>query len=131
MKSVGPILIIAAAGMIFLTNCSSQATGSTPSSPNTSNPPVTTPGALTPGRLLASQCAQCHGTDGVSSTNVEGLAGEASGEILEEMREMQAENKNDLMTVQAHGYNDEQLQHIADYFASITGAPSEGSEEED
>lgn len=80
------------------------------------------------GRLLASQCAQCHGTDGNSSNEIEGLAGESSGEIIEEMLEMKQENENDIMHKQAMGYSDAEIRIIAEYFASL---PNTGGHEDD
>lgn len=81
---------------------------------------TTPPAASVEGRLLASQCAQCHGTGGHSKTEIDSLAGESVGEILEEMREMKASNENDIMYLQAKGYTDEQIQLIANFFANQT-----------
>lgn len=86
----------------------------TPSIPT--NPTTLTPSA---GRLLAAQCAQCHGTDGVSRTDIDSLAGESRAEIIEEMLEMQNENDNEVMHLQAKGYTAEQIGLIADYFSSL------------
>lgn len=73
--------------------------------------------ASPPGRLLASNCFQCHGTDGKGG--FERLAGMSSREIYNEMREMKAENKpGDIMNRHAAGYTDAQLKLIADYFAA-------------
>ena len=47
--------------------------------------------ASPPGRLLASNCFQCHGTDGRGG--FDRLAGKSSNEIYNELREMKAENK--------------------------------------
>ena len=71
-----------------------------------------------PGRLLASNCFQCHGTDGNGSGTFEKLAGKSSNEIYNELREMKAENKRgDIMTIHAFGYTDAQLRALADYFS--------------
>lgn len=71
-----------------------------------------------PGRLLASNCFQCHGTDGKGSGTFETLAGKSASEIYNELREMKAENKRgEIMTIHAVGYTDAQLRAIADYFA--------------
>ena len=43
---------------------------------------------FTVNRLLASQCAQCHGTDGNAVGDMEELAGESARELLEELQEM-------------------------------------------
>lgn len=74
------------------------------------------------GRVLASQCAQCHGTDGYSRSDIDSLAGESYGEIVEEMTEMRRSNDgNDIMELQAHGYNDVQVRLIAEYFSKLPG----------
>lgn len=70
------------------------------------------------GRLLASQCFQCHGTDGKSQTGIDSLAGESVAELLEEMLEMQAGAENDIMHYQALGYNTEQIRAMAAFFAN-------------
>ena len=88
---------------------------------NPTNPsPPTSPVVTTPtaGRLLAAQCAQCHGTDGYSQTGIDSLAGEG-GEVIEEMLEMQAKNKNKVMHLQAKGYDLAQIKLIAGYFNSL------------
>lgn len=73
-----------------------------------------------PGRLLASQCAQCHGTDGRSRTEIDGLGGEEAGEIQEELGEMQMEfDPAEIMHLQANGYSDEQIRLISEYFATL------------
>lgn len=88
-----------------------------PTTPTPTNP--TTTSAPSAGRLLAAQCAQCHGTDGISKTGIDSLAGESRGEIIEEMLEMQNESNNEVMHLQAKGYNAEQIGLIADYFSSL------------
>ena len=71
-----------------------------------------------PGRLLASNCFQCHGTDGRGSGTFERLAGKSAREIASELREMKAENKRgDIMTIHALGYTDAQITLIADYLS--------------
>jgi len=73
--------------------------------------------ASPPGRLLASNCFQCHGTDGRGG--FERLAGKSSSEIYSELREMKAENKpGEIMNRHAAGYTDAQIKLIADYFAT-------------
>lgn len=83
------------------------------------------------GRLLASQCFQCHGTEGRSVSRIEGLAGEA-GEIASEMQEMKySTNLNDIMHRQAKGYSDSEIQAIAAYFANRYGGNSTGGNDSD
>ena len=80
-----------------------------------SNPDlVTTPSA---GRLLASQCAQCHRTDGNPDNGFEDLIGE---EIYGDLVEMKRENKRELMHLQANGYTEEQIILIDDYFDNLS-----------
>ncbi len=63
--------------------------------------PSVLPTAYTPdpGRLLGSQCAQCHGTNGVSVNKWDSIAGE--DKLHEEMFE---EGSGHIMTAQAKGY---------------------------
>lgn len=78
----------------------------------------TTSAVEVPGRLLASNCFQCHGTDGRGDGTFERLAGKSASEIYGELREMKAENKRgEIMTIHALGYTDAQLRSIADYFS--------------
>jgi len=76
------------------------------------DPIVTTPSA---GRLLAAQCAQCHGTDG-RGKSFDKLAGE---DLFEKLLEMHGKNKLDLMYLQARGYTQEQLGLISDYYSNL------------
>lgn len=73
-----------------------------------------------PGKLMASNCFQCHGTDGKKGV-FDSLAGETANEIIEELKEMQLKNEADkaIMKVHALAYTDEQIALIADYFASM------------
>lgn len=71
-----------------------------------------------PGRLLASNCFQCHGTDGRGG--LERIAGKSANEIYGELKEMQRKTPgNDIMVPHAKGYTDEQLRSIANYFAGV------------
>jgi cytochrome subunit of sulfide dehydrogenase len=73
------------------------------------------------GRLLAAQCAQCHGTNG-AGPGFDEIAGETSKELYSELLEMKNGNQIEgIMDRQAHGYTNEQLQLIADYLASQPG----------
>ena len=83
----------------------------------TSTPPAPT-GALS-GRLLASNCFQCHGTNG--NGGFDRLAGKSSTEIYNELREFASgkEDANGIMAAHAMGFSDAQLKSIASYFASV------------
>jgi cytochrome subunit of sulfide dehydrogenase len=71
------------------------------------------------GRLLASNCFQCHGTNG--SGGFEKLAGKSANSIYEELREFASgkEDANGIMAAHAMGFSDAQLKSIATYFASV------------
>ena len=74
------------------------------------------PGSLsyTPdaGRLLGSQCAQCHGTNGVSVNEWDSIAGE--GEVLGE-----SFDDEPIMAAQAHGYTTEELTLIENWLQTL------------
>jgi len=73
---------------------------------------------LTTGRLLASQCAQCHGTNGHSTTSWDSIAGESARELIEEMKEIQAGDEDLIMQAQAHGYSDAEIEALAAWLAT-------------
>jgi sulfide dehydrogenase cytochrome subunit len=70
-----------------------------------------------PGRLLASNCFQCHGTNG--SGGFERLAGMSASELIGEMREMSAEKTPEIMDVHARAYTAAQIQAIANYLSKL------------
>ena len=71
-------------------------------------------------RLLASQCAQCHGTNGYSRNGIEGIAGEEAKDMYEDLTDMKGEDKpENIMDHQALGYSDQQIRRIARYYASL------------
>ena len=64
------------------------------------------------GRLLGSQCAQCHGTNGISSNEWDSIAGED---------EFISEDFSDepIMSAQAHGYTDEEKTLITNWLKTL------------
>lgn len=72
-----------------------------------------------PGQLLASNCFQCHGTNGNPQVAGFGrLAGKSSDDIFKKLKEFQADtDPNEIMIVHARGYTDAQLRLIADFFS--------------
>ena len=82
--------------------------------------------AATPpaGRLLASNCFQCHGTNGAGST-FDSIAGKSVDEIYNNLREMKSETPgNDIMKAHARGYTDEQLRQISAYLSQQRSSSS-------
>ncbi|WP_019613138.1 c-type cytochrome [Psychromonas ossibalaenae] len=79
------------------------------------------------GRLLASQCFQCHGTNGNSTNDWDSITGESVSETVEEMQEFKSgEEDEPIMEAQAHGYSNAEIIVLAEWLAT---QPS--SEEED
>ncbi len=68
------------------------------------------------GRLWATNCFQCHGTDGQSG-GFDQLAGDDAKDLYEKLKDQQT--KNTIMGSHARGYTDAELRAIAAYFASV------------
>lgn len=89
----------------------------TVTSPTAPPPPPPPSSEIHPGRLLASNCFQCHGTNG--SGGFDRIQG--STEVLSELRKFASgeEDPTGIMAAHAVGYTDEQLQLIADYLSKL------------
>ena len=71
-----------------------------------------------PGRLLASNCFQCHGTNG-KGPGFDSLPGKPSNEIYKERKEFQSGKEgNGIMAKHAMAYTDEQLKLMSAWFAT-------------
>lgn len=69
------------------------------------------------GRLLASNCFQCHGTNG-KGPGFERLSGESADEIYKELKEFQSGKEgNGIMAKHALGYTDAQLRALSDWLS--------------
>ena len=86
----------------------------TTAAPTFAAPPV--------GRLLASQCFQCHGTNGQSVSSIDSIGGKNANELFNELREMQAKTELEVMNQQAKVYTLDELRQIADYLATLPSA---------
>ena len=73
-------------------------------------------GEIHPGRLLASNCFQCHGTNG-SSGGFDRLQGDSRADLLDKLRNFASGDGDSIMAAHALGYTDEQLQLIADFLS--------------
>lgn len=72
------------------------------------------------GRLLASNCANCHGTDGRSQGGMPGLAGLSKAYIVKQMQDYKSGKRAaTIMHQLAKGYNDVEIEALAAYFSSI------------
>jgi len=80
-------------------------------------------------RLLAAQCAQCHGTNGHAVGDMDGLSDEGYKDLYEDLEDMRSEDQpEDIMDHQALGYTDDQVRRIARYFGTISGKADEEPE---
>jgi mono/diheme cytochrome c family protein len=75
------------------------------------------PASAETGRLLASQCAQCHGTNG-AGPGFEQIAGK---DLFNDLIDMKYRPIEGIMDRQARGYTDAQLRLIADYLSTLPG----------
>ena len=64
------------------------------------------------GRLLGSQCAQCHGTNGISVNKWDSIAGE--DELVNEIFDDEP-----IMLAQAHGYTSEEIILIGNWLKTL------------
>lgn len=72
--------------------------------------------AVSGSRLWASNCAQCHGTNGQSGA-IDQLAGDPVSDTVSKMKDQRTHNS--IMGAVARGLTDAEVQAIAEYFASI------------
>ncbi|UOG93157.1 MAG: c-type cytochrome [Candidatus Thiothrix sulfatifontis] len=120
-------------------NTDTTSTGSASSGTNTGSTvtTVTTPAATGTApainapdgaRLLASQCFQCHGMNGVSATGIESIAGDSAADLIEEMLEMKYSTKIDIMHYQAKGYSEAEIRSMAQYLSALPKDPNGGND---
>lgn len=70
------------------------------------------------GRLLASNCFQCHGTNG-KGPGFDTLAGKSASELYSELKEFQSGKEgNGIMARHAMGFTDTQLRAIAAWLST-------------
>ena len=71
------------------------------------------------GRNIAANCANCHGTNGVSQGVVPSLAGQSKGDLVRKMQDFKAgRTPSTIMTQLAKGYTDDQIDLAATFFAA-------------
>jgi cytochrome subunit of sulfide dehydrogenase len=71
-----------------------------------------------PGRLLASNCFQCHGTNG-KGPGFDEIAGKSVGEIYKKLKEFQAGKEGSgIMAKHSLGYTDAQLMAIDSWLST-------------
>jgi sulfide dehydrogenase cytochrome subunit len=69
-----------------------------------------------PGRLLASNCFQCHGTNGYAGELK--IGEQSASSIISDINEMKTKDpRSNIMNVHAKAYTTEEIQLIADYIS--------------
>ena len=80
-------------------------------------------------RMIASQCAQCHGTNGKAVGRFESLTDESFKDLYEDLSDMRKEDRaENIMDHQALGYTQEQIYRIARYYGMLAGKAGEAPE---
>jgi cytochrome subunit of sulfide dehydrogenase len=71
-------------------------------------------------RLLASNCANCHGTDGRSQGGMPALTGMAKPYIVQQLQEFKSGKRTaTIMHQLSKGYTDAEIDALAGYFSSL------------
>jgi sulfide dehydrogenase cytochrome subunit len=86
---------------------------------------ATTVSAAPPaGQLLASQCAQCHGTNG-GGPGFDEIAGKSANDLYGDLLEMKYTTQiESIMDRQARGYTDAQLYDLSNYLSTLPQSES-------
>ena len=71
------------------------------------------------GRFIASNCANCHGTNGASIGGMPSLAGRQRAELLQQLKDFREGKRHaTIMHQLAKGYSDAQLEAVATYLSA-------------
>lgn len=71
-------------------------------------------------RMIASQCAQCHGTNGYARGSYPDLGGDEAKDLADHLYDMKGEDRpSGIMDHQALGYTDDQIRRIAQYYSTL------------
>jgi sulfide dehydrogenase cytochrome subunit len=83
-------------------------------------------------RMIAAQCAQCHGTDGHAAGDIDQIAGKDTADLYKKLLDMKGEDRPEgIMDHQALGYTDEQLYRIARYYSTVPESSRDSKSEDD
>ena len=75
------------------------------------------------GRLLAANCAQCHGTNGVSTNGWDSIAGEK--DLLEEFYE----DEYPLMSAVAHGFSQDEVAKMGGWLSTLSKSSEDDNDD--
>jgi cytochrome c553 len=78
-----------------------------------------------PGQLLASMCAQCHGTNGQAVSGISSISGKNSDEMYKTLLERSQRRAENIMDLQARAFTPAQLRQIANYLATQLAGPAD------
>ena len=95
--------------------------------------PVSQAADLEAGKARATAvCAACHGGNGVSvAAGIPNLAGQKVGYLTDQLQAFKAgERKSDLMSAIASQLNDQDIENVTTFFASLPGAPNGAAKSE-
>jgi cytochrome subunit of sulfide dehydrogenase len=83
----------------------------------TSVAPASIAQAVPSGRLLASNCFQCHGTNG-RGPGFDTVGGKSAAELYEKLKSFQSGKEGDgIMVNHARGFTDAQIRQLADWLS--------------
>lgn len=124
--ALGALLVACGGGGSTTTISGDNDSGTTGTANTTTTTTTTAGGSIAPAitapdgsRLLASQCFQCHGMNGVSASGIDSIAGESAASLVEEMLEMKYSTEIDIMHYQAKGYSEDEIRSMAVYIAAL------------
>lgn len=106
---IAPWKLSALASAFILAGCGG---GSSTTTSSTTTAIISTNYTANEGRLLGSQCAQCHGTNGISVNEWDSIAGE--DDLLDEIFDDEP-----IMNAQAHGYTNEEILLIESWLKTL------------
>ena len=73
------------------------------------------------GEMLSLSCANCHGTDGKSSTTIPSIAGLDKNYMYQTLLDFKAGKREDTFMMQKHtkGFTDDELEQLSYYFSKV------------
>ena len=121
---LGGLLVACGGGGTATSSNSDSNTGSTGSTTTAASGTAPNISAPDGARLLASQCFQCHGMNGISTTGIDSIAGDSAAHLVEEMLEMKYSTEVDIMHYQAKGYSEDEIRSMAQYLSALPQDPN-------